>query len=197
MRGASALMAAALICLQAASAWADDAPVKIKTYAISGSTGAELYESIGENGPRDGNDRGSIAQTVMHLKWNRLFDERGGDCYLVHARPSLTITMILPKPDKKLSASMQASWQRFITGVRTHEDVHVQMIRELVSNTQQSVAGAMVKNDRSCGKVKAEVSRRINEATAAHKARSRAYDRDDFGSNGKLGRLVISFYESR
>jgi predicted secreted Zn-dependent protease len=171
--------------------------VKVKTYAVTGTSGLELYESIGRNGPRDGDNAGSIAQTVMDLKWNRLFDERGGDCYLVRLRPSLSITMILPKPEAALAGKVKADWQRFSAGIRAHEDVHVEMIGRFVEEAQKAAAGAMMKKDKSCAKVKAEVSRRLDEAHAAHKARSRAFDRAELGPDGTVQKLVFDLVRSR
>ncbi|RYE98157.1 MAG: DUF922 domain-containing protein [Oxalobacteraceae bacterium] len=42
----------------------------VETYAISGKTGAELYESIGERGPLLGANR-VVAHTRFKLTWRR------------------------------------------------------------------------------------------------------------------------------
>lgn len=191
------VLAVAGLALFGSAAFAAGAPVTIKTYPVTGSNGLQLYELIGRNGPRDGDNAGSIAQTVMDLKWKRLFDERGGDCYLVRLKPALTITMILPQPEEKLSGKLKADWQRFAAGIRKHENVHVEMIGRFVEEAQASAAGAMVKDDKSCAKVKAEVSRRLDEAHAAHKARSRAFDREELGPNGTVHSLVFDLIRSR
>lgn len=186
----------ALVCLLALSGVGLAADVKVKTYEITGTTGLELYHSIGRNGPNNSASQGAIAQTVPQLKWNRLFDERKGDCHLVSLKPSLSITMILPEPKNDLPAGLKADWQLFIDGVRKHEDVHVEMIHRMVAETKESAAGAWVANDRSCAKVKAEVSRRIDEAMANHRARSRAYDREDLGPSGNVQRLVLDLVKA-
>lgn len=193
MRGAGKWISLTL-ALMATPALAAEPPVTLKTYPVSGATGMELYESIGRNGPKGG-DSGAIAQTVMNLKWKRLFDERSGDCYLVKLQPVVTITMILPKPKGALSGDLKARWTRFADGVRSHEDVHVDMIRTFLAQAQASAAGAMVRGDKSCAKVKAEVSRRLDEALAAHKARNRDFDRLELSDGGNVHRLILNLVE--
>lgn len=161
--------------------------VGLKTFPVSGSTGFELYESIGRNGPK-----GAIAETRYSLTWLRLFDEVDGDCRLIRFRPRLTITKVLPKPKGKLPDALQRKWDVFIEGVSRHEDVHVRMIREMVAATQASTAGAFVADDPTCTKVKKEVSRRIDEAIAGYKASSRAFDKEELSDGGNVHRLILA-----
>lgn len=162
---------------------------KEKTYPISGATGIELYTSIGEHAAGNG---GHIAETSFALTWSRLFDEEGGDCRLVRMRPKLTITYVYPKPTGKLSSDLSRRWDRFAAGLRKHEEVHGRMIRELVTKTETAVAGAIVSDDKNCAKVKREVSRRIDEQAAAHKARSREFDRVELSDGGNVHRLILA-----
>ncbi len=166
---------------------ADTIPVSEQTYAISGTTGIELYRSIGENGPT-----GAIAETRFKLTWKRLFDEEGGACSLIRFRPEITITIHLPKPSQKLDPYMQAKWDRFISGIRTHEMQHVRMIREMVPATEASVKGARVENDKTCAKVKKEVSRRIDLMLAGYKAKSRDFDREELTNGGNVHSLILA-----
>ena len=160
---------------------------KVKTYAISGSSGFELYTSIGERGPK-----GAIAQTAYALTWRRLFDEEGGSCRLVSARPELAIIYTFPKPSGKLSPKLRTLWNWFISGVRTHEEKHARMIREMVAETARQIAGASVANDRNCAKVKREVSRQIEAAKEAYKERSRQFDRVELSEGGNVHRLILA-----
>lgn len=173
--------------LLATAAQADEPRVGQKTYAISGSSGIELYESIGSKGPKD-----AIAETRYTLTWRRLFDEEGGDCRLVRFRPELAIVVVLPKPSAPLSPTLQRKWERFIAGIRKHEDVHVRMIREMIPATEAAVAGAKVENDKTCAKVKKEVSSRIDAAIANYKARSRDFDRQELSDGGNVHRLILA-----
>ena len=183
-----AVTAAALIVVSAfaSAAMADDA-VGTKTYPVSGSSGFELYEAIGRNGPK-----GAIAETRYSLTWQRLFDEVNGDCKLVRFRPKLAMTIVLPKPQGKLPSALQRKWEVFIAGVRKHEEEHVRMIRAMVAATEEGAKGAEVKDDRSCAKVKKEVSRRIDEAIAGYKAQSRDFDRKELSDGGNVHQLILT-----
>lgn len=176
------------------SALAADAPVKVKTYPISGSTGFELFQSIGENGPMGG---AHVAHTDPKIVWKRLFDERGGSCYLVHARPQLSFVQIYPKPSGKLPEATQAVWNRFIAAVRKHEDTHVSMFKQMIVDTQASLAGMFEPDDRTCAKVKASVTARLNEAQDAYRARSRAFDRAELSPGGPLAIALKSLLADR
>lgn len=173
----------ALACATHAAGAQELPPVREKTYAISGSTGLELYRSIAEKGPNGG---GHVAQTSFKLTWKRLFDERGGDCYLVHARPQLSITQTYPKPMGKLSADMRRRWDKFMVAARQHEHTHVRMIADMVRSTEASLSGMVERNDRTCAKVKKAVAARIDEGYQAHRERSRAFDKAELGFGGRM-----------
>ncbi|MBX3597083.1 MAG: DUF922 domain-containing protein [Rhizobiaceae bacterium] len=159
-----------------------------KTYKITGTTAYDLYVSIGENGPR-----GAIAHTEYSLTWKRLFDEEGGACSLVSARPVFTTTYILPKPAEALKPPLDTLWKSFISGVRVHELQHGRMLQEMVRSTQTRVAGARVENDKTCAKVKRVVSDIIEQERQNYKARSREFDRAELAEGGNLHRLILSF----
>ena len=159
----------------------------VKSYVITGSSGFELYTSIGAHGPK-----GAIAQTAYKLTWRRLFDEEGGSCRLVSARPELAIVYTFPKPSGKLSPKLRTLWDRFISGVRIHEEQHASMIREMVAETAKQIAGASVANDKTCAQVKRVVSRRIDAAKQAYKERSRGFDRVELSEGGNVHRLILA-----
>jgi len=175
-----------LVCLTAPALAADAVKAAAKTYAISGQSGIELYRSIGENGPS-----GAIAHTAFKLTWKRLFDERNGDCHLVHMRPQLAITYILPQPKGALPPKLKSLWQAFIKGVREHEAVHARMIQEMVKSAEASVAGLSVVDDPTCARIKKEVSRRIDAATGGYKERSRQFDRMELSDGGNVHQLIL------
>ena len=162
-------------------------PAKIVTYPVEGASGIELYRSIGANGPK-----GVIAETRYKLSWKRLFDEEGGDCRLVRFEPALSISVVLPKPKKPLADPLRQRWETFIAGVRKHEDVHVEMIGRMVEATRKAAAGAEVKNDRTCAKVKKLVSRIISEHVEGYKAASGEFDRREMSDGGNVHQLVLA-----
>jgi len=181
----------ACIALCAAPAIADETivgKVMEKSYAVKGDTAYDLYLSIGENGPR-----GAIAHTDYSLTWKRLFDEEGGDCRLVSARPIFTTTYILPKATGKLKPPLDRLWRDFIAGVRKHEHQHGQMLQDMVKTTQQRIANARVENDKTCAKVKRVVSDIIDQERQTYRLRSHDFDRAELAEGGNLHRLILTF----
>jgi predicted secreted Zn-dependent protease len=172
---------------------AEAVAVTEKHFAISGSTGTELYASIGRNGPNN-----AIAYTSYALKWSRrhLVPE-GGVCRLAATRPTVTITYTYPKPKGKLPPATQKLWNTFMAGVREHEEVHGRMIREMLSELRASIADIAIADDANCRKAKREMTRRVEEATRAHKERSRAFDRVELSDGGTVHGLVMALVNGR
>jgi predicted secreted Zn-dependent protease len=182
-----AAVACVLVATHAAAQAGEAITVREKYFAVSGSTGLELYTSIGHSGPKN-----AIAHTSHTLKWSKRFDEEGGGCRLVGVRPVVTITYTLPKPAGKLSAATRKRWDVFIAGVRKHEEEHGRMIRQMVAATVASLGDVHVADDPTCSKVKRETNRRIAEAASAHKERSREFDRIEQSDGGNVHRLVLA-----
>ncbi len=163
-----------------------------KTYAITGTTGAALYESIGKRGPRiRGGDSSAIAYTTFKLLWNRDYRRDGNSCVLAAARPFLTITYTLPKPARKLPAALAARWRVFIDGIRAHEKQHGKMIRALTRNLEDVTVGFRQKNDPGCKTIRKTIMTPIRAAYDRHKARSRAFEREEMAQGGPVHKLII------
>jgi len=188
------MQCAVILCFALHAASAQAVEVAQKTYAISGTTGLDLYRSVSENGPNGG---GHVAQTAFKLTWKRLFDERGGDCYLVRADPVLSITQTFPKPAGELSPDMRRRWDKFAVGMRQHEDGHVALIERMVAETQASLSSSVERNDRSCAKVKKLVSAKIDAGYQAHRERSRAFDRQELGQGGRMFLMLEDLVNER
>ena len=116
--------------------------VKEKHYAISGSTGIELYELIGRNSPAK-----AIAHTYYTIQWFKSYDRKDGGCRMTKARPEVVITYLYPKPGK-LPPDLRRRWDTFIAGVRVHEEVHGRMIREMVEQSRAKLTGIAVRRRR-------------------------------------------------
>lgn len=163
-----------------------------KTYAISGTTGVALYESIGKRGPRiRGGDSSAIAYTTFKLLWNRDYRRDGNSCVLAAARPFLTITYTLPKPARKLPPQLAARWRVFITGIRAHEKQHGKMIRALTRNLEDVTVGFRQKNDPGCKTIRKTIMTPIRAAYDRHKTRNRAFEREEMAQGGPVHNLII------
>ena len=163
---------------------------KTAPYAISGQSGAELYASIGQTGPKVGIGR-VIAHTTFDLKWSRNYVPKNGGCTLVSARPSLIITYTLPKPKGDLPAATRQSWDVFIDGVTRHEKVHGDMIRDLVKTIEGFSVGFSVPGDPKCRKIREELTKLLAKASADQRQLSRDFDRVELGSGGNVHRLIL------
>lgn len=183
----------ALIVMTPFAAQADGQVVEqVKTYAISGTTAPELYASIGERGPKAGIGR-AIAHTNFKLTWQRNYVPQGDACTLVSAKPRLIITYTLPKPAGRLPDGLKQRWDVFYEGVRRHELVHGQMIKDMVATIERTTIGLTVPGDPNCKKIRQEMIKPLSEASLAQRQQSSDFDRVELNDGGNVHRLILSF----
>lgn len=163
----------------------------VQTYSITGQSGPELYASIGERGPKVGGLARVIAHTSFKLTWTREYETQGDACVLVSAVPKLAITYTLPKPAGPLPATTSEHWETFIEGVRKHELVHGEFIKELVKNIEAATVGLTVPADPQCRKIKREMTKRLGAISDAHRQHSRAFDRAELSDGGNVHQLIL------
>lgn len=160
-------------------------------YIIQGTTGPDLYASIGERGPEVGGLMRSIAHTTFKLTWTRDYQPRNGGCVLASAKPKLTITYTLPKPASRLSGAVRANWETFIAGVRDHEKVHGRMIQDMVREIERISVGLAVESDPDCRKIRQELTRRLAVISQEQRRKSRDFDRVELGDGGNIHQLIL------
>ena len=186
------------VCIAAGDARAEGQVIeRSETYAITGTSGAELYASIGENGPLVGEGVRTIAHTNFRLTWSRNYKPTGSVCTLVSARPKLIITYTLPRPAQKLPAALQKRWDVFIDGLQRHEKVHGDHIKEMVRRIEQTTIGVSIENDPNCRKIREEIKKPLSEASLAQRQKSRDFDRVEMGEGGNIRRLVLDLVNGR
>ncbi|MFK0161614.1 DUF922 domain-containing Zn-dependent protease [Rhizobium sp. NPDC090279] len=176
-----------------AAALAEWKPVEIiKTYAITGTSGAELYDSIGERGPLLGPKVRAIAHTDFKLTWTRKYEPQpDGACTITVNIPKVIITYTLPKPSAQLPASTRGSWQKFITGVEAHERVHGGYIKDMVKEIEAMSVGFSVPDDPKCSKIRVELTKRLGEISKRERQRNVDFDKVEFSDGGNLQQLVL------
>ena len=181
--------AAVLSCAPALANWK---PVEqFEYYRVSGSTGIDLYRSIGQNGPQVGPGR-VIAYTDFKLLWSRDYrPQPDGSCTLVTARPSLTITYRLPRASGDMPAATKRMWDEFVAGVTVHEKVHGDMIVDMVKAIEATSVGLSAPNDPDCQKVRAELQSRLGPLSQEQRRRSREFDQVEMRDGGNVHRLVL------
>jgi Predicted secreted Zn-dependent protease len=185
-------LAAAAAAFAVAPARAVTPIEETKTYRISGSTGAELYRSIGAHGPEIAPGRRTIAHTTFKLTWRRDYrPQANGSCVLATAVPKVIVTYTLPKPEGRLSGPLAASWQRFSDGLVAHEKVHGAQIVEMVKAIEAVSVGLSAPADPKCTKVRAVLQEHLKRLSDARVAEARAFDRVEMGPGGAVERLIL------
>ncbi len=164
---------------------------KVETYSVSGTTGPELYASIGQKGPQISKNRRTIAHTNFTLLWSRKYKTDDGNCTLVSAKPKLTITYTLPKPAQKLPPETAALWATFYAGIEKHEHIHGDYIKEMVQKIETATVGMSVANDPKCTKFKTELNKVLSELFQEQRQRGRDFDRSDMAQGGNIHQLIL------
>jgi predicted secreted Zn-dependent protease len=168
-----------------------EAVEKVETYAISGSSGIELYRSIGEHGPKSRNGR-AVALTDYRLTWTRKYVPEGGNCRLTTAIPHFMLITHLPRPAGRLPARTQALWNTFIAGITAHERVHGEIIKDTVKAIRVGTEGLSVQDDPSCRKIRAEVTKRVTALAAEMRRKNRDFDAVEMGKGGNVQQLILA-----
>nr|WP_184357834.1 DUF922 domain-containing protein [Rhizobium sp. BK602] len=164
----------------------------VKTYAVAGTSGAELYDSIGERGPLLGPKMRAIAHTDFKLTWTRKYEPQpDGACTITVNIPKLIITYTLPKPSVQLTGATRGSWQRFIAGVEAHERVHGGYIKDMVKEIEAMSVGFSVPDDPKCSKIRVELTKRLGEISKRERQRNSDFDKVEFSDGGNLQQLVL------
>ena len=183
-------MCAASLPMAAHAEW--QAVETTKTYAIAGTSGRELYDSIGERGPLLGPKVRAIAHTDFKLTWTRKYEPQpDGACTITVNIPRLIITYTLPKPSTQLPASTRKSWQKFIAGVEAHERVHGGFIKDMVKEIEAISVGFSVPDDSKCSKIRVELTKRLGEISKKEQQKNSDFDKVEFSDGGNLQQLVL------
>lgn len=194
MRFAFATCALAAVVLSSGAAAADwKATEQIKPYKVSGRTGFELYESIGAKGPLLGGSSRAIAYTTFDLKWRRDYQPQpDGSCTLVSAIPFLTIIYTWPEAAQKLSEPTASLWKTFSEGIRRHERVHGDHMREMTQRIIDTTVGLTVADDPQCRKIREAIQAPLLAASQEQKQKSRDFDRAEMSDGGNVHQLVLA-----
>jgi len=194
MRGL--FLAAGLFFATGAAAADWQAVEQVVPYAVTGTTGLEIYRSIGANGPKLGAGR-VIAHTGFKLTWTRRYERQGRACVITVNRPKLVITYTLPKLKTKLSGPVKDRWDTFIAGVTAHEKVHGDFIKELVRDIEAMSVGMRVEDDPDCRKIRPRLQARLGELSKAERARSRDFDKAEMSDGGNVHQLILQLVDPR
>ena len=99
---------------------------------------------------------------------------------------------MLPKPAEQLPAPIQKNWETFASGVRDHEKVHGEMIKDMVRDIEAVSVGLSVSGDPDCRKIRTELTKRLSELSLAQRQRSRDFDRTELSEGGNVHQLILN-----
>jgi len=194
MRIVSFLAAVFLVTGAAAQDW--QAVERIEPYSVQGTTGLEIYQSIGARGPKLGVAR-VIAHTGFKLTWTRKYERQGNACTITVNKPKLIITYTLPSLKSKLSGPLKDRWDTFISGVTAHEKVHGDFIKDMVKEIEAMSVGMTVESDPNCQKIRPQLQARLGELSQAQRARSRDFDQVELNDGGNVHQLILQLVDPR
>lgn len=169
---------------------------RVEPYSVQGTTGLDIYRSIGERGPKLGVAR-VIAHTGFKLTWTRKYERQGNACVITVNKPKLIITYTLPQLKTKLSEPMKSRWDTFIAGVTAHEKIHGDFIKDMVKEIEAMSVGMRVEDDPGCKKIRPALQARLGELSQAQRARSRDFDKVEMSEGGNVHQLILQFVDPR
>jgi predicted secreted Zn-dependent protease len=177
-----------------AAAGAAQAKVTVKTsvetYSISGKTGNALLDAMDVRGPKNGFMTHAIAQTAYTVSWSIDWTARAGRCRVANASAVLKIVYHYPKVTSAMTPGLRKRWDRFMRGVRQHEETHGRIARQMVDAAEEALQSIGYGNDRRCSRTKAEVKKRIAGIYAEYEARQVKFDEVEHAEGGHVEGLV-------
>jgi len=196
--GIAALVAAGALVLatQSSSAGAK-VTVRNSFYEISGKNGAALLAAMDRSGPKHGFLTRAIAQTRYTVSWEIDWARTGDGCKVRAANASLAITYTYPRVSGNVSADLKRRWDKFLVGVRRHEEVHGALARKMVAAAEKAVSGFSLRGDKTCGKIKNEVKRRVDAIYARYEAQQVAFDDKEHRDGGPVEGIVAALIKKR
>lgn len=104
----------------------------------------------------------------------------------------MIITYTLPRPASTLPAPVRQSWETFIAGVRKHEAVHGDSIKQLVREIEQTSVGLSAPDDPDCKKIRVELTKRLGNLSLQQRQRDTEFDRVEMSKDGHIQQLVLA-----
>lgn len=170
---------------------------RTETYSIAGTTSDALIDAMDHKGPRHGFTTRSIAQTSYTVDWKIDVKQNGSDCRVVGATGTLNLTYTFPHVTSSLDPALKHNWERFMAGVRKHEQTHGRIARAMVVAASKAAEGVTLAADPSCAKARHEAKRRIDTVYAAYEARQVTFDDREHRPGGPVEHLVAALTGKR
>ncbi len=170
---------------------------RTETYSIAGTTSEALIDAMDRKGPRHGFTTRSVALTSYTVDWKIDVKQNGGDCRITGTTGTLNLTYTFPRVTSSLDPAFQQKWDRFLAGVRKHEQEHGRIARAMVVAASKAAERVTLAADPSCAKARREAKRRIDAIYAAYEAKQIAFDDREHRPGGPVEHLVAALTGKR
>lgn len=164
--------------------------VHVRTYDISGKTGADLVDAMDGLGPRHGFTTRAIAETGYAVHWDFDIANAGGTCVLRKATGRIDLTYTFPRRISPADRALTRRWDRFMAGVRQHEHTHGRIAMRMMRATETALAGLKRPANWFCAGLRQEAKRRIDAIYVEYEAKQNAFDVQEHRSGGHVEHLV-------
>jgi predicted secreted Zn-dependent protease len=120
-----------------------------KYYSVTGTTTAQIFETIDRNGPRD--DRGLAGSGLTAATWSYRWQPQpvSDGCLIQSMAISLDIIVTLPRHEQEpnLNPDLATKWDQFETSVARHEQTHVDIDRDGATSIREKMAALKTANN--------------------------------------------------
>lgn len=186
----SCCVLAALSCVTSARA-NPKVTVKTSNFSISGTSGETILAELERKGPKHGFMSRAIAQTRYTMNSDALaWRHDNGVCAVTKPSVRLDITYIYPKVNGGMSGEMRGRWQRFMAGVKKHEETHGRLAREMAHQADRAISELRVRDGKGCTKLRVEMKRVVNLVVAEYEKRQRQFDAVEHKGGGNIEGLL-------
>jgi predicted secreted Zn-dependent protease len=155
-----------------------DSSFKVVTYAVTGKTVDDLRHSLDAQAMPDSNNPNAefYARTDYSISAQWFLQPTARGCEVESGTITLTMTMTLPalSPTAVVAPDVQNTWTTFISNTITHEDGHVRLNYQGVSDFRRDLGNALPALD--CTTLKPRLNDLFTQATGTIRQLNIDYD---------------------
>ena len=163
---------------------------RIEFYEVQGSTAYELAAGMARWGPQQPSGRRAWAFTAWELRSTYELVAGADGCRLAGIGVTLDVVTTLPqwRAEGRPSWQLRARWQRMMSSIRKHEEVHKAHALDAARRTAASLATLPVQPE--CSNAERHARSMLAHEVKRARQLSRTFDHaTDFGAHEGVGRL--------
>ena len=152
-----------------------------ETYTVTGSTVAEIGRSLRQRSPYLGN-RSVRGLHRYGINWRFSYRDLDGRCRVDDVQVEISSTVVLPRWSRTgaVEPELEAAWEAYLDGIRTHEEQHRQLAIQAALAIQEELSRL---DAPACSRELGDRANRTGrEILAEYRTRNEAFDRASFGA---------------